>query len=72
MNVLHEPKVYPNVAKVEDAPGPRRQGRSRSNLLLTLDNKGDGVLSAFPEGKQRGEKTTIIGNNRELYLDQGL
>jgi len=64
--------LNPNVAKVEDAPDPRRQGWSRSKLLRTLDNKGDGVLSAFPEGKQYGEKATIIGNDRELSLDQGL
>jgi len=31
-----------------------------------------GVSSAFPQGKQHGEKTTIIGNDRELYLDQCL
>ena len=30
------------------------------------------LLSAFPEGKQYGEKATIIGNNRELSLDHGL
>ena len=48
------------------------KGTSRSKLLRTLDNKGDGVLSTFPEGKQHGEKATIIGNNRELSLDQGL
>jgi len=41
-----------NRAKVEDAPDPRRQGRSRSKLLRALDNKGDGVSSAFPSGKQ--------------------
>ena len=31
------------------------QGRSRSNLLRALGNEGDGVSSAFPEGKQNGE-----------------
>ena len=31
--------VYLNVAKVEDASDPRRQGLSRSHLLRTLDNK---------------------------------
>jgi hypothetical protein len=30
------------------------QGRSRSNLLRALGNAGDGVSSAFPEGKQNG------------------
>jgi len=37
-----------------DAPYPRHQGRSRSRLLRALDNKGDGVSSAFPWGKQNG------------------
>ncbi len=32
------------------------QGRSRSNLLRALGNEGDEVSSAFPEGKQNGEK----------------
>jgi hypothetical protein len=41
-------KIYLNIAKVEDASDPRRQGCSRSHLLRTLDNKGDGVSSAFP------------------------
>jgi len=36
-----------NWAKVEDAPDPRHQGRSRSKLLRALDNKGDGVSSTF-------------------------
>jgi len=35
-----------------DAPDLRRQGRSRSKLLQALDNKEDGVSSAFPQGKQ--------------------
>jgi hypothetical protein len=30
------------------------QGRSRSILLRALGNEGDGVLSAFPQGKQNG------------------
>ena len=30
------------------------QGRSRSKLLRALGNEGDGVSSAFPEGKQNG------------------
>jgi hypothetical protein len=30
------------------------QGRSRSTLLRALGNDGDGVLSAFPQGKQNG------------------
>ena len=32
------------------------QGRSRNNLLRALGNEGDGVSSAFPKGKQNGEK----------------
>ena len=63
---------YPNVAKVENAPGPQRQGWSRSNLLRTLDNKGDVVLSAFSESKYHGKKTTISGNNLGLRLDRSL
>ena len=64
--------VNSNVAKVEDASDPRRQGQSRSELLRTLDNKGDGVLSVFPKGKQHGVNAIIIGNNREFSLDQDL
>ena len=47
-------KFYPKLSKVEDAPDPRHQGRSRSRLLQVLDNEGDGVSSAFPQGKQNG------------------
>jgi hypothetical protein len=61
-----------NVAKIEDASDPRRQGRSRSKILRALDNKGDGVLSVFPKGKQHGVNATIIRNNRELSLNQCL
>ena len=55
-------EFYLNLAKVEDAPGPRLQGWSRNKLLQTLDNAGDGVSSAFPKGKQNEEiiKKTII------------
>ena len=56
-----------NVAKVEDAPGPRHQGRSCSHLPQGLDNAGDGVSSAFPSGKQHGEKRFIIGYHWQLY-----
>jgi hypothetical protein len=66
------PQVYPVVAKVEDAAGSRHQGCSCSRLPQSLDNEGDAVSSAFPEGKQHGEKKPIIGNNRALYLDQSL
>jgi len=45
-----------NVAKVEDAPDPRHQGRSCSYLPQGPDNTGDGVSSAFLSGKQHGEK----------------
>ncbi len=45
---------HANWAKVEDAPDPRHQGRSRSRLLRAFDNAGDGVSSAFPKGKQNG------------------
>ncbi len=40
--------VNPNVAKVESAADPRRQGCSCSNLPQGLDNAGDAVPSAFP------------------------
>jgi len=43
--------LNPNVAKVEDAPAPRRKGWSCSILPRTLDNAGDGVSSAFPSGQ---------------------
>jgi DNA-binding phage protein len=36
------------------------QGRSRSNLLRALGNEGDGVSSAFPEGKQNREKKELL------------
>jgi len=42
----------PNVAKVEDAAGPRHQDCSCSRLPQSLDNDGDAVSSAFPKGKQ--------------------
>jgi len=71
-------RVNPIVAKVEDAAGPpaagstlrsdKHQGCSCSRLPQSLDNAGDAVSSAFPKGKQHGEKHPIIGNNRELYL----
>jgi len=41
-----------------DAPDPRHQGRSRSRLLRALDNKGDGVSSAFLKGKQNRDNMT--------------
>jgi predicted nucleic acid-binding protein len=41
------PIIDPNVAKVEGAADPRRQGCSCSNLPQTLDNAGDAVPSAF-------------------------
>jgi len=44
-------KVYPNVAKVEGAADPRHQGFSCSKLPQALDNAGDVVPSAFPQGK---------------------
>jgi hypothetical protein len=64
--------MNPIIAKVEDAAGPKHQGCSCSRLPQSLDNAGDAVSSAFPEGKQHGEKNFIIGNNRALYLDQSL
>jgi hypothetical protein len=36
------------------------QGRSHSNVLRALGNDGDGVSSAFPKGKQNGEKKELI------------
>jgi hypothetical protein len=42
---------------------PQIQGvqvRSRSNLLRALGNEGDGVSSAFPKGKQNGEKKELL------------
>jgi len=48
------------VAKVEDAAGPRHQGCSCSRLPQSLDNAGDAVSSAFPEGKQYGEKNLSL------------
>ena len=44
----------PNLAKVEDAPYSRHQGRSRSRLLQALDNEKDKVSSAFLKVKQNG------------------
>jgi hypothetical protein len=41
-------RVNPNVAKVEGAADPRRQGCSCSNLPQAFDNAGDAVPSAFP------------------------
>ena len=43
-----EGSVNPNVAKVEGAADPRRQGCSCSNLPQALDNAGDAVPSTFP------------------------
>ena len=67
-------QVGPEVAKVKNAPGPRRQGWSRPPQFLgglrSLDNKGNGVLSTFPEGKQHGDKATLPENNLELCLDR--
>jgi len=54
-------EVNLNVAKAEDAPGPRHQGRSCSYLPQGHDNAGDGVSSAFPSGKQPGEKRLEFG-----------
>ncbi len=36
------------------------QRRSRSNLLRAFGNAGDGVSSAFPKGKQNGEKKELL------------
>jgi hypothetical protein len=48
-NILHvNPNINANVAKVEGAADPRRQGCSCSNLPQALDNAGDAVPSAFP------------------------
>ena len=44
-------RIHPNVAKVEGAADPRRQGYSCSNLPQALDNAGNAVPSAFPQGK---------------------
>ena len=41
-------RLGPNVAKVEGAADPRRQGYSCSNLPQALDNAGNAVPSAFP------------------------
>jgi hypothetical protein len=41
-------KINPNVAKVEGAADPRRQGCSCNNLPQTLYNAKDAVPSAFP------------------------
>ena len=54
------PSINPNVAKVEGAADPRRQGRSCSELLQALDNAGDAVSSAFPKGKQTGDFSLFI------------
>jgi len=40
--------VNTNVAKVEGAADPRRQGCSCSNLPQAHDNAGDAAPSAFP------------------------
>jgi len=58
---------YPNVAKVEDAPYTRHQGRSRSNLLQVLDNAADGVSSTFLKGKQSNLKIRFIGYLQKLH-----
>ena len=55
--------VNPNVAKVEDAVDPRRQGWSCTCLPRTLGNKGDAVSSAFPVGKKHGKLDIIIGSH---------
>jgi hypothetical protein len=47
LDLYSEPLPY-NVAKVEGAADPRRQGCSCSNLPQALDNAGDAVPSAFP------------------------
>ena len=52
---LHHMTLHPDVAKVEGAEDPRRQGRSGSELPQALDNAGDAVSSAFPKGKQTGD-----------------
>jgi len=48
--------MNPNVAKVEDAAGPRHQGRSCRRIPQGLDNTGDAVSSAFLQGKQHSKK----------------
>jgi hypothetical protein len=39
-----------NIAKVEDALDPRRQGRSPTKVLRALDNPGDAALYGFSAG----------------------
>ena len=51
-----------------DTPGPRHQGRSCSRLPQGLDNAGDGVSSAFLEGKQYSKKSVFIGCHQRLDL----
>ena len=60
--------LYPNVAKVEDAAGPRHQGRSCSRLPQGLDNAGDAESSAFLKGKQHSKKGVFIGFNQRFDL----
>jgi hypothetical protein len=58
---------YPNGAKVEDAPDPRRPRanavcccEAAAIYMRDLGNEGDGVSSAFPKGKQNGEKKELL------------
>jgi len=48
--ITKESLINPNVATVEGAVNPRRQGCSYSALPQTLYNVGDAVASAFPQG----------------------
>jgi hypothetical protein len=42
--------MHLNVAKTENSVDPRRQGRSGTKVLLSLDNTGDAASNGFPEG----------------------
>jgi len=66
--------LNPNVSKVENAEGPRHQGRSpatQSGINLRrlpqgLDNEGIAVLSAFLKGKQHSKKAVYIKCRQRL------
>jgi hypothetical protein len=57
----------PNGAKVEDAPDLRRPKanavcccEAAAIYMRVFGNAGDGVSSAFPKGKQNGEKKELL------------
>jgi hypothetical protein len=70
---------YPDGAKVEDAPNPRRP---RANAVCCCEaaaiymqargNEGDGASSAFPKGKQNREKNWTLITRHYCEYKSGL